>query len=77
MWMRKAVKYELSARGRVCTIYFEDGSTAKVEFENFLKTFNNYKRAVIEYCTYVWVLANNSQVGDAAAKEIKEKLLSN
>jgi hypothetical protein len=75
--MRKALKYKLSARGRVCTIYFEDGSTAKVDFENFLKTFNNYTKAVYEYCTYVWVLANNAEIGDAAVKEIKEKLLSN
>jgi hypothetical protein len=74
--MRKAVKYELSKGGRVCTIHFDNGSTAKVDFENFLKTFNNYKKAVIEYCTYVWVLTNNADVGDAAVREIKEKLLS-
>jgi hypothetical protein len=71
----KAVKYVVSPKAWSCTLYFDDGSKSRVDFKNFLKTFKNYTRAVHEYCMYVWALANNSSVGDAAVGEIKSKLL--
>jgi hypothetical protein len=75
LYVGKAVKYVVSPKAWSCTLYFDDGSKSRVDFKNFLKTFKNYTKAVHEYCMYVWALANNSSVGDAAIGEIKLKLL--
>jgi hypothetical protein len=70
--VRKAVKYDLSRNGRVCRIMFDDGTVERISLENALRCFNNYRKAVIEYCTYVWMKMNNAALANEVVDEIKK-----
>jgi len=68
--MKVAVGYRISRKGWRVTLLYNDGSEASIEFENFLRAFHNYRKAVLEYLMYVTVCTRNEDI----AKEIRAKL---
>ncbi|MEM2534078.1 MAG: hypothetical protein QXK12_08670 [Candidatus Nezhaarchaeales archaeon] len=71
-------KVKVSRKGLSTTVFFEDGSKDVIPFENFLKTFGDYRRSVYEYMTYVFAYVSSrdrSDLAHEAVKEIKAKLL--
>jgi len=72
-------KVKVSRKGWSTTVFFEDGSKDTISFENFLKTFGDYRRSVYEYMTYVFAyVSSRSERGEPAheaIEEIKAKLL--
>ena len=68
--MKVAVGYRISRKGYAVTLYYDDGSKGTVWFENFLKAFGNYYKAVLEYLMYITVASRNEDI----AKEIRTKL---
>jgi len=68
--MKIAKSYKISRKGYRVTLRYDDGSEASIEFENFLKAFGNYRKAVLEYMMYITVASRNEGI----AKEIRAKL---
>jgi len=68
--MKVAKSYRISKKGYRVTLFYDDGSEASIEFENFRKAFGNYYKAVLEYMMYITVASRNEDI----AKEIRAKL---
>jgi len=68
--MKMAKAYRISKKGYAVTLYYDDGSKGTVWFENFLKAFGNYYKAVLEYLMYITVASRNEDV----ARQIRAKL---
>ena len=68
--MKIATRYRISRRGHRVTLYYDDGSSASIDFDNFLRVFGNYRKAFLEYLMYITVCSRNEDI----AKEIRAKL---
>ncbi|MEM2498482.1 MAG: hypothetical protein QXR81_08920 [Candidatus Nezhaarchaeales archaeon] len=77
--MKTVNKIKVSPRGWNVTIMFSDRTKEQIPFESFLKTFNDYRKSVYEYMTYVFAyVSSRSERGDLAheaIEEVKAKLL--
>lgn len=75
--MKRVNEIKVSKKGWSTTVFFEDGTKDVISFENFLKTFGDWRKAVLEYMTYIYVVGGtNHSVAEKAINEVKHKLLS-
>jgi len=73
--MKTVNKIKVSPKAWNTTVFFEDGSKDVIPFENFLRCFNDWRKAVLEYMMYIYAKAGNHEIAMKAINEIKRKLL--
>ncbi len=74
--MKTVREVKVSPKGWSTTLVFEDGTKDVIPFESFLKCFSDWKKAVLEYMMYIYVVVGKHAVAMKAISEIKRKLLS-